>query len=71
MWATFWGLCQFANHAHYYTPLAAVHEEYESRQRALFSDGEAIVFDEMPRLIEHDDERAEPETEPEIENPFN
>ncbi|WP_417822382.1 helicase HerA domain-containing protein [Terasakiella sp.] len=61
----------FANHAHYYTPLAAVHEEYENRQRALFSDGEAIMFDEMPRLIEHEEVIEEPETEPEIENPFN
>ena len=42
----------FHGHADYYTPLPYVREDYETRQRALFRNGEPIVFDELPLLIE-------------------
>ena len=59
----------FAAHAGYYTPQAQVHQDYEARQRSLFSDGQPIAFDETTPLLtlEATEVSAEPDT---IEDPF-
>jgi len=40
----------FEAHSQYYTPVLEARNEYEMRQRSLFSDGEPLRFDEAPMI---------------------